>query len=55
MQRDASLHRPFGLIRSKAVVLGAAYGRKPTISARGFIVPTLRVGTQHLTLSVIQP
>jgi hypothetical protein len=26
-QRDASLHRPFGLIRSKAPVLGAAYGK----------------------------
>jgi hypothetical protein len=27
-QRDASLHRPCGLFRSKAPVLGAAYGRK---------------------------
>jgi len=27
-QRDASLHRPCGLIRPKAPVLGAAYGRK---------------------------
>ncbi|WP_171697593.1 hypothetical protein [Methylomonas sp. ZR1] len=25
-QRDASMHRPCGLIRSKAPVLGAAYG-----------------------------
>jgi hypothetical protein len=28
-QRDASLHRPCGLIRSKAPVLGAAYGINP--------------------------
>ncbi|MGZ0078091.1 hypothetical protein [Methylomonas sp. YC3] len=27
-QRDASMHRPFGLIRSKAPVLDAAYGMK---------------------------
>jgi hypothetical protein len=26
-QRDASLHRPCGLIRPKAPVLGAAYGK----------------------------
>jgi hypothetical protein len=30
MQRAASLRRPYGLIRSKAPVLGAACGRKPT-------------------------
>jgi hypothetical protein len=30
MQRAASLRRPYGLIRSKAPVLGAAYGNKPT-------------------------
>jgi hypothetical protein len=29
-QRDASLHRPFGLIPPKAPVLGAAYGTKTT-------------------------
>jgi len=27
-QRAASLHRPYGLFRSKAPVLGAAYGSK---------------------------
>jgi hypothetical protein len=30
MQRAASLRRPYGLIRSKAPVLGAANGRKPS-------------------------
>jgi hypothetical protein len=29
-QLDASMHRPYGLIRSKAPALGAAYGRKPS-------------------------
>ena len=28
-QRDASMHRPYGLIPPKAPVLGAAYGTKP--------------------------
>jgi hypothetical protein len=38
-QRDASLHRPYGLIRPKAPVLGAAYGRKtiPKFEGRFFI------------------
>jgi hypothetical protein len=27
-QRDASMHRPYGLFRSKTPVLGAAYGKK---------------------------
>jgi len=34
-QRDASLHRPCGLIRPKAPVLGAAYGTKPFPEFRG--------------------
>jgi len=34
-QRAASLRRPYGLIRSKAPVLGAAYGAK-TISRRSY-------------------
>ncbi|AMK77216.1 MULTISPECIES: hypothetical protein [Methylomonas] len=29
-QRDASLHRPFGLVPPKAPVLGAAYGEYPS-------------------------
>ncbi|WP_415878708.1 hypothetical protein [Methylomonas sp. TEB] len=29
-QRDASMHRPYGLFRSKAPVLSAAYGKKPS-------------------------
>jgi len=33
-QRDASLHRPFGLILPKAPVLGAAYGVKPQATLR---------------------
>jgi hypothetical protein len=33
-QRAASLPHPFGLIRSKAPVLGAAYGRKPTVELK---------------------
>jgi len=36
-QRDASLHRPYGLFRPKAPVLGAAYGRKPSRITRGLI------------------
>jgi hypothetical protein len=35
MQRAASLRRPYGLIRSKAPVLGAAYGRKPYRKLKG--------------------
>ncbi|MDX8127037.1 MULTISPECIES: hypothetical protein [Methylomonas] len=31
-QRDASMHRPYGLLRSKAAVLGAVYGRKPYLA-----------------------
>jgi len=34
LQRDASLHRPCGLICSKAPVLGTAYGRKPALDLK---------------------
>jgi len=39
-QRDASLHRPCGLFRSKAPVLGAAYGNK-TIPISRYPVGTI--------------
>jgi hypothetical protein len=37
-QRDASMHRPYGLIRPKAPVLGAAYGKKTTPEFEGHFV-----------------
>ncbi|MDD1620162.1 MAG: hypothetical protein LUQ11_01680, partial [Methylococcaceae bacterium] len=40
-QRDASLHRPCGLFRSIAPVLGAAYGRKPS--------PNLEINYHRIT------
>jgi hypothetical protein len=41
-QRDASLHRPFGLILPKAPVLGAAYGINTRANFKGRL-PSLGV------------
>ncbi|WP_157199390.1 hypothetical protein [Methylomonas koyamae] len=48
-KRDASLHRPYGLFRSKAPVLGAAYGTKPSRYQNGFGASGTRNLSETLT------